>query len=203
MERKCFTLIELLVVIAIIAILASMLLPALSKARAAAQSAKCLSQQKQLGLAGAMYENDNQTLPPWCISYTTSGHSDYACNDTFMWPGWWFADYLGMNTADSYSDPAKTPMLWCPIDTYYAERCQPGASWTVSSSYGWCNRPEAEAIQGRYWGWINSTSTGAIANPSDRILLWEYHLRDAKVLTPHNGSANLSFVDGHAQNVKW
>lgn len=138
-ESQGFTLVELLVVIAIIAVLASLLLPTLAKAKQRAHRAACLSNLRQVGLAFNLYvsENDNR-FPDRRDLKAALGYRP--------WSSWPASDPRSGWAAETLKHHLSDVRLWsCPAAEY------PPFDRTVQ-----CNQPvstEANAPMARYWLW--------------------------------------------------
>lgn len=171
MKKNNFTLIELLVVIAIIAILAAMLLPALSKAREKARDISCRNNLKQFGTAFIMYADDNQGV--YCNGFSA------------RW-GMKLVPYLGLNDKDS-SGTANVHATYAN-KLFYCPSCVISAG----QSYG------TYGLQSQIYDYIVTTST--VQKPTVLIVMADTHDKSVnrypEVLSPHEYSVYTEFLGG-------
>src|SRR5208282_4949861 len=135
--RRAFTLIELLVVIAIIAILAAMLLPALARAKATAAKAKCSSNLKQLGVAIALFSDDNNNQYPCAADQLADAQMAWDTYIYFYIAGGHlsFKQIQAISDADGWGGAPGLPPQMCPSILLCPADTQPNSGWMVGTKY--------------------------------------------------------------------
>ncbi len=189
-RHRAFTLIELLVVIAIIAILAAMLLPALSRAKAKGQGIHCLNNLKQLQLCWLMYAADNREVIPGDKWQDEAAHVRNAGN--------WITGWLAPASEPPTTDNTNTIFL---LDPGYS---QIGPYIRAAGAYK-CVADQSRDI-------IAPGPTDAMVfldERSDSIDDGYFAIDEVVeqlVNFPagyHNGASGITFADGHAEIHKW
>jgi len=198
-RQNGFTLIELLVVIAIIAILAAMLLPALSKAKERAKTISCLSNVKQWGYAFYMYEDDNSDIFPYegaLGNISTGLNANAWYNST--------TPYIGSPRLMDLYAQGKPPVnnskgiFTCPstvTNLTVTPKVDPGFFM-----YGFNNRMDPNGAA--------AFKRSQCVKPSETVTFTEGEENGypscSGAFTParHNNRANLGMADGHAALIK-